>query len=145
MQGYEICQFCVKLGKSCCSKGQQYDCIYSIVVAHLQLFSLSTTRNYFSALRQLSAAYTFLWKQLKVRKYYICLVKLFLEGQKICAILLMVLMFTKYTYGKTIRRMVQIFVAFSEKLNFMYQLWANLERMNFDPSFSFFWLLISIG
>ena len=40
------------------------------------------------------------------------------KATKICAICLMVLTFTKYINVKTIRRMVQIFVAFSEKLNF---------------------------
>ena len=44
------------------------------------------------------------------------------KATKICTIFLMVLTFTKYVYKvnvKTIRKIAQIFVAFSEKLNFI--------------------------
>ena len=61
---------------------------------------------------------TFIWIFLRLN--YILTIKLSFSEKvtKICAILFMVLTFTYLVNVKSIRRMAEIFVAFSEKLNF---------------------------
>ena len=60
------------------------------------------------------------------------------KATKICAICLTVLTFAKYVNVKTIRQIDQIFVAFSEKLNFSTKLEeairAQLRRTSCDPT-----------
>ena len=62
------------------------------------------------------------------------------KATKICRIFLMVLTFTKYVYKvnvKTMRKIAQIFVAFSEKQNFNREMNARSKNLICMPNLKF--------
>ena len=70
----------------------------------------------------------FLFGKLTASIYYLVKFSFSEKATTICAIVLMVLTFKYLVNVKTMRKIVQIFVAFSEKLNFMYLAFSQKVR-----------------